>query len=278
MFRYEAPEGFAFIKHYYSVEKEGRKDATIEKILANIESDVTQVIRLLIEGKVIDSYDLEILQFYLAIQTTRVPGYRDSVEDAFSGIAKHILDTLMLSGPERVGMAMAAAGLPTSGENSPDKLIKTHEQYGHLFKVTVNPDVSLRQMIDSANHSMRYLKRFDRLITVKAPGSSSFIVGDIPVMSYNARDDSHAPGASRIGLKGTIINLVLDQKTLLILGDSGKARIDHQATDEAVFSHNCYLAHFSHDFIAASNLDVLKQVIERTRIDKIEPPLMFEMG
>lgn len=271
-FRSTSPDDLSIIKDYYTVLANGVKRYDIEQKLSEIESQAKPILDKLIAGNPLTSAEVDGLHYFLAVQSVRVPGFRDAAEQMEAEVIKRVAD-VMFSDPQRAKASMEISGEAGSGGFTPAVMVEMYQQYRDKLTVEVDPHRSLEIMVQTTDHLFESLRRFSRLVVVQAPKDVLFITSDIPIMSFN--HGSYYPGATLLGLKDTVLSCPISRKTLLVLCDRGPDfRIDTSSKHSAR-AQNCYLARHSYEFSCSSSMVHIQSIVRRTKLMSREPRPMF---
>lgn len=178
--RNERPENVAVINHYYSVEKDGKRDNIIEKGLGEVENTAMPLIAELENGKQLNQESKDKVSLYAAFQWMRVPDFQRGVEK----IAQHFLRLqmrTMFRDEEDVKKSVdeftKETGQPMTVE--PSRLLKLFKEDG--LNVDIKRSLSLEMMLRQAEPMAGYFRQMNWMI-LHAEGDCSFVTSDNPLI------------------------------------------------------------------------------------------------
>jgi hypothetical protein len=176
--RNERPENVAVINHYYSVEKDGKRDNLIEKGLGDVESTAMPLIAELANGKQINQEAKNNLSLYTAFQWMRVPDYQRGVEKVGEHFVRKTMN-MMFRNEEDVKESLNEFTKETGQvvDVAPAKLLEMFQNNG--FKVDIKRSLSLEMMLKQVDPMANYFRQMNWVV-LHAEGDCSFVTSDNP--------------------------------------------------------------------------------------------------
>jgi len=186
--RLQKPENVAKIRYYYSFEKNGVRDNSVEKALCEIEGIAVPLIADLAAGKSITSNSKENLSRFLAFLWMRVPDFQQDVEN-FSKeyIKKHL--GLIFRSKEDVKNAVQRHYEQTGIliDVDADNLLEVIEK--NDYQIKVKRDSSIATMLKLSEGVTHCFKQSDWIV-YHSVGDASFVTTDNPLILVPP-DDYH---------------------------------------------------------------------------------------
>ncbi|MDM5313849.1 DUF4238 domain-containing protein [Peribacillus frigoritolerans] len=252
-FRKQTPAKAGNSTHFYTVEVNGEKDYSIEKMLANhVEGIYKPVIRKIENKEYLTRKDKESLAVFIAFQHLRTPAQRknynhmvDSVYKKFSKIAFQMQKVHgQLEGLDDVE-------IESLGE------IFENEKYD----VKVPKEHSLEFML-SFSEKLSHMLLNHNFAIIKASSKSEFITSDNP---YCMVKEKWSPPWSGHGVVNTTKIFPLTPRYLLILKDAGDKMVYMQLGKAEVREMNFTIASWSDRFLYSKNEFLLKSLIVKIK-------------
>lgn len=225
--RSDRPENTAAINHYYSIDKDGQRDNSIEKGFSQLEGRAVSLIGSLVDGKQLPQESKDDLSLYAAFQWTRVPDFQRSVEK----VAEHFLRQhmkMMFRNEEDVRKSLDEFAKET-GQTvgvEPAKMLELFQ--GDGLNVDIKRILSLEMMLKQAEPMANYFRQMNWVI-LHAEGNCSFVTSDNPFILVPPENFPRntwrgcgiiTPGSRKI--------LPLTQSCCLMMLDQGTAMVHHK--------------------------------------------------
>jgi len=227
--RSDKPENTAAINHYYSLEKDGKRDNIIEKGFSQMEGLAMSLIGALVEGKQLDQEGRDNLSLYVAVQWMRVPDFQRGVEK----IAEHFLRLqmrMMFRDEEDVKKSLDEFAKET-GQTvgvEPAKLLELFQKDG--LKVDIKRSLSLEMMLKQAEPMANHFRLMNWVI-LHAEGNCSFVTSDNPfVLVPPGNFPRNTWRGVGITTPGSRKLLTLTQSCCLMMLDPGTAMVHHRVS------------------------------------------------
>jgi Protein of unknown function (DUF4238) len=184
--RWDRPENVAVINHYYSVEREGKRDNTIEKGLAELEAAAVPLIAELAAGKQLPIESKDILSLYAAFQWLRVPDFQRGVDKVGAHMVRRTMD-MMFRDEEDVKKSLEEFTRDTGQviEKEPKDLLNLMRSEN--LEVEIKRSLSLEMMLKQADTFANMFRQMDWLV-LHAGDECSFVTSDNPLVLAPPKD------------------------------------------------------------------------------------------
>jgi hypothetical protein len=239
--RRDRPENVAVINHYYSVEKDGEHDNTIEKGLAELEAAAVPLISDLAAGKQLHIESKDIFSVYAAFQWLRVPDFERSVNKMGEHVIRRTMD-VMFHDEEDVKKSLQEFSRKTGRviEKGPKEMLKFLRSEN--LKIEIKRSLSLEMMLKQADTMANIFRQMDWLI-LHAKGDCSFVTSDNPLVLCPPKDfPKKAWYGYGIATPGCKKVFPLTQSSCLLMLDKGEAIFHQGASKAEVRGINRFLA------------------------------------
>lgn len=247
----QTPKNTAFQKNFYTIENEGNKDYTIEKILAeNVDNLYNPLINKISRNEQLTAQERYDLSLFITIQYLRTPHQRETLNDTTADLYKHI-----------AGMTLNYGA--SQGDLDPKRVQDMLDN--DEIDVTVPKDFSLKFMLDFSEKmtDMIYKHQF---IIAEASSKSEFITSDNPYCMIKEKWSGDYEG---FGIYNTKKCFPLSPKYLLVLQSPKNYKFDNKIHyikhgKKDVRRLNMLTAYWSHDFVYSSNEFILQSIVSKT--------------
>jgi hypothetical protein len=239
--RWDRPENLALINNYYSLEKDGQKDNTIEKGLAEIEAASVPLINELDGGKDLSIDSKDTLSMYAAFQWLRVPDFQRGVEKIGEHMVRQTMD-MRFRDEEDVKKSLEEFTQKTGQviEKDPKELLELLKPEN--LNVKIKRVLSLEMMLKQAETFANMFRQMDWLI-LHVNGGCSFVTSDNPLVlappTGFPRNSWYGYG---IATKGCKKILPLTQSSCLLMLDKGDAVAHMNASKSEARGINRFVA------------------------------------
>ncbi|MDP2895453.1 MAG: DUF4238 domain-containing protein [bacterium] len=209
-----APKNIATQNELYSYtdEKGGRND-DLEKILSLAEAQMAKLLTTRIQGRQqLDPQNLETMSYFLALMSTRLPGYLDQWSDFLAGIAKSTLD-LLLSHPAAFEAERRRYEQET-GKRLPEGFGSERVDLKNLKFVPKKPLVLMAALAPINMMASILFKMSWTFFT--APRDGGFVTSDYPFCAYNP-DLEGSPYGPGLAHKRTTMTLPLSAQVAVLV-------------------------------------------------------------
>jgi hypothetical protein len=178
--RSDRPENVAVINHYYSVEKDGQRDNTIEKGFAELEGSTMPLIAALAAGEQLKQESKDNLSLYAAFQWMRVPDFQRGVDKIGEHFVRKTMN-MMFQDVEDIKKSLEEFTAKTGEvvDVNPAKLLDMFQNDG--IKVDIKRRLSLEMMLKQAEPMANYFRQMNWVI-LHAEGACSFVTSDNPLI------------------------------------------------------------------------------------------------
>lgn len=253
-YRRQTPANAGYSKHFYTVEVNGEKDYTIEKLLATHVDNLYKPVMEKIKNKeVLTKDDKENLAIFVAFQHLRTPAQRKNYNAMFDDFYKQTTKIIF-------GMKKSHGQLGELTEQEANMIEETLEKEN--YEVQVPKEHSLEFMLKFSEEMSRMLSNHNFVI-LEASSKSEFITSDNP---YCMVKDKESPAWSGYGIVNTTKVFPLTPRYLLVLKDPGD-KVVYMKLDKAnVRQMNFVIAGWSDRFVYSSNELLLRSLV--TKITK----------
>lgn len=259
-------EDVAVQKHYYTfTEKGGEKNYEIEEYFSKVESLAKPIIDKISKKLPIDKSDKANLSMYVALQKTRVPLYQNENDEMITKVFKKLSEHLVT---QDKAQSLIEERFENNGISVED--VETFVKEGD-YEIVVPREHSLFQSLgiatDIADYFFNMKWRF--LHNIK---KASFITSDNPFMLVPPDVDEEPNFWNRgVGIltRGALKIMPLSSSTLLVMGERGESILGGEIDRVQCRKINILLARNSYRFIYSNNIDLLKSIVKKSKVDLI---------
>lgn len=249
-FRRQTPANTGYSKHFYTIEKDGVKDYSIEKALAlHVDTLYQPVLNKIANKETLKFEDKEKLAVFVTFQYLRTPkqrkNYHRMIDDFYKQTAKIIFEMKKVHG-------MLSDIGPLEIENLED-IVKNER-----FNVDVPKEQSLQLMLDSGRMASMISRH--NFIIIEASSKSEFITSDHP---YSMVKENWSPAWSGYGIMNTTKLFPLSPRYLLMLKDPGDKIMYYSLNKSEVREMNMTTASWSDRFLFSSNEKLLRSLVKK---------------
>jgi hypothetical protein len=178
-----APKTVGKVANYYTVlEVEQTADETVEQILSKIESVAAPAVRKLLRAEFdLSGQEREDLLFFMAFFATRVPFFRNTIEQFFGEVGKMVL-VMSTAHPEYFERTMREAHKGKTEFSSEEiEELRQWTMDDRNYTIRAAPSLSLAAMLESALDTVYPVFGQMRWLILRATGSERFVTCDSPV-------------------------------------------------------------------------------------------------
>ncbi len=264
-YRRQTPKNTALQTHYYSLEDEhGNKDATIETVLAQVESQAWPIIDKVEEGKSLSVRDRQDLALFLSLLKFRVPDYEKSLGEMNDKLFKAI--NRMMFHSETATRKLLESMEKDQGVKGYSEMAKELTEFvaQEDYSLGTTQQERLGYMLQLGLEMARHLEQTD-WIFMRAPHNTSFVTSDNPVILL--RPEGHNPvrgvGFLTPGAKKVV---PLTAQTCLIAFDEGLRTAYTGISRREVRSINMSIAAYCDRFIIGRDEALVRKAVEGARV------------
>lgn len=249
----QTPRNAGYQKHFYTLENNGEKDYSIEKMLAeHVDTLYKPIIEKIENQESLSKADVQNLAIFITFQSLRTPAHRKNyngmIDDFYKQTSKIIF------------------GLKKAHNQLGDLKSEEIEQIEHFlenenYEVQVPKEHSLESMLKYSEEMSVMLSNHNFLI-VKASSKSEFITSDNP---YCMVKEDWSPNWSGYGILNTSKYFPLTPRYLLALQGQGGNIGYSQLSKEQVRHMNFLIALQSDKFLYSSNEYLLKSLVGKIK-------------
>ncbi|MGG1677717.1 DUF4238 domain-containing protein [Neobacillus sp. NRS-1170] len=252
-FRKQTPANTGYSKHFYTVEKNGEKDYTIEKLLAaHVDTLYQPVIKKIERKEILTREDKVNLAIFLSFQHLRTPAqrknYHHMVDEFYKKTSKIIFQMKKVHGQ-----------LENYNEHEIEMLEDIFEN--EKYDVEVPKEQSLELMLKFSEEMSTMLSNHNFVI-LEASSKSVFITSDDP---YCMVKEKWSEPWSGYGIINTTKLFPLTPRHLLVLKDPGEKMFYMQMDKSQVREINFTIALWSDRFVYSSNEILLKSLVAKIK-------------
>lgn len=205
----------ARIKHYYSVTLEdGTKDTNIEKLFGQLENSVAPIIKnLQRRDKKLLTFERELLLEFMAYMATRIPSFRNMIENAQLHTYK-IISSMMYHN-ENLLKSQVSKLQKSEGKEIGLSLDEIRELFDdNKYPIEVNPESSLEPMAKAAQAIFEMLTNMGWHFIRSE--NYQFLTSDNPVIPVVPESDGRMPVG--FGMKNVEVTFPLSSNMCMIGG------------------------------------------------------------
>jgi hypothetical protein len=178
------PDDIAHQRDFYRVDVAGVEPDAVEKAFARLENQAAPVLRKIAQDRVLpEGEDFNTLLNFVALQITRVPQFRDFIEEKLSYLSKHSAK-IALSYPAYFEQFVAKMKL--QGKNVPDSITRDSLleflEDESRYTVEIPRAASIEKMLEGADALLPTLARRSWTLLVATGENDDFICSDQPVI------------------------------------------------------------------------------------------------
>lgn len=249
----QTPRNAGYQKHFYTLDINGEKDYSIEKMLAeHVDNRYRPVIDKIENKETLTTTDKQNLATFIAFQYLRTPAqrrnYNDTIDDFYKQTTRIIFE-----------MKKAYNQLDEYDNKEIEKLADILEN--EKYEIQVPKEHSLEFMLNFSDKMSSMLSK-QNFIIIKASSKSEFITSDNP---YCMVKENWSPEWSGYGIANTTKIFPLTPRYLLVLKDLGDKVFYMQIDKEQVREMNFLIASWSDKFLYSSNEYLLKSLVYKIR-------------
>jgi len=266
-FRKQTPINTAIEKDYYSfTDKNGEKNTNIEKILADVEGRIVPVINKIKSQEKINDDDKGIMSLFLSFLNYRVPEFEKLSNEIAQKISKFTIQNL-ISSKEQATKWIENYKKDTGKSFDVSSEILFEYAQNPQFKITIDRNTTLRQMLDLSYKNTNWLYNLDWVI-IRAPEKTSFITSDNPFVLLPPK--GFPIGIRGYGLKtrGVTKIIPLSKEQCITIGSPGNNFKYVDISIKTVRDINLYVTSRCDRFVIGRDEKQLRSIVKRTKIHK----------
>jgi len=214
-----SPVDVAVQKHYYSIttEKGMRDSETFEDFFATLESDVAPLFVKLENKQSLNDDERKLVSLFLAFMMTRVPNFRNNIEETHSEIVKQV--TMWLAkDPKRFQSIMEKYGKDAGDKiNFPIDAIREFVLDDSRYTVKTKPEFSLFMIMEL---SRSFAKVFYDMKWTFFPATDEykFLTSDNPLFRLDPTYDPKSPYGVGLRNKNIEVTFPISRNMALLAG------------------------------------------------------------
>ncbi|MGY3315776.1 hypothetical protein ACV242_004272 [Peribacillus simplex] len=252
-FRKQTPAKAGYSTHFYTVEVNGEKDYSIEKMLANhVEGIYKPVIKKIENRESLTREDKESLAVFIAFQHLRTPAQRKNYNDMVDNFTKQV---------SKIAFEMQKVHGQLEGFDDDEIEFLGETIENEKYDVKVPKEHSLEFML-SFSEKLSHMLLNHNFAIIKASSKSEFITSDNP---YCMVKEHWSPSWSGYGVVNTTKIFPLTPRYLLVLKDVGDNVVYMQLGKAEVREMNFTIASWSDRFLYSKNEFLLKSLVEKIK-------------
>ncbi|MCJ7651790.1 MAG: DUF4238 domain-containing protein [Candidatus Lokiarchaeota archaeon] len=266
-FRIQTPINTAIEKDYYTfLDKEGEKNKSVEKILADIEGRVIPVINKIRNQEIINDDDKGIMSLFLSLFIYRVPEFEKLSTEIAQKISEFTMKNLISSKEQAANwIEIYKKDTGKSFDVSPE-IIFEYAQNAQ-FEIILDRNTTLKQMLDLSLKNTNWLYNMDWEIFL-APKNSSFITTDNPFVLLPPKGFPIGIRGYGLRTKGVKKIIPLSMGQCILIGSLGNSIKYIMADAKTVRSLNLYIASRCDRFVIGRDEKLLRNIVKSTKIHK----------
>lgn len=267
-FREGTPNGTAYRKHFYSIERaNGVKDTGIEKWLSSIEGEAQKVIHALSNREMLCHGQEVSLALFMALMLTRTPEFDRLVRAITEPILKRLLTEVATLGSAEKFLKMEETKSGIVSDTTAEKLYNVFKGSG--FEVSLNRNMPLQHMIAVAGKVANILLAMNWMI-IHAPSGHSFVTCDDPFVIIPPESLSSTVYGIGVATPGAVKLLTLTQNIALLVLDRGTRR-GHKCVSQAVVQDlNLRVTIQTDRLLIGSDKTLLQSLVSETRLHELQ--------
>jgi hypothetical protein len=256
-------------RDYYAViDASGAKNRDLEGILAGIEGNAAEAIRLADARATLTEEQRAALAVFVALLKVRTPNFEKSFADAQDQLFKKVLKATMNS-EERIAASIAAYERDKGDKLplAPKELLDLFQ--GGQFRIEPHRNQSVALMIELSSEFALLLAQMD-WVFAHAPDGSQFITSDVPFGIIPPRDWKPEGLLGGVGIltPGAVKAIPLTGRTLLLAFDKGDITRHADMTVAVVREFNLATTARTERFTIANDRALLESLIPAAGINK----------
>ncbi|MBU5214582.1 DUF4238 domain-containing protein [Heyndrickxia oleronia] len=254
----QTPRNTGYQKHFYTLDINGEKDYSIEKMLAeHVDSLYKPVIEKINNNEPLTTTDKQNLAIFIAFQHLRTPAQRKNYDGSVDDFYKQVYKIIF----EMKKVYNLHDGLNETEINQLQDIVQNEK-----YEVQVPKENSLKFMLDFSEKMSSMLSKHNFVI-LKASKKSSFITTDNP---YCMVKENWSPEWSGYGIINTKKFFPLTPRYLLMLKDPGDKIFSISLSKDQVRHLNLIIAYWSDNFIYSHNEYLLKSIVKKLNKHAVE--------
>ncbi|MCH7770511.1 MAG: DUF4238 domain-containing protein [Bacteroidetes bacterium] len=266
-FRKQTPINTAIEKDYYSfTDKNGKKNTSIEKILADVEGRIVPVINKIKRQEKINDDDKGIMSLFLSILKYRVPEFEKLSNEIAQKMSEFMMKNIINS-REQAAIMMKQYEKDTGKtiDISPDVLYEYTQNA--QFNIMVDKNTILKQMLDNSIRNTGWLYNMNWVV-LNAPKKASFLTTDNPFVLL-------PPTGFPIGVRGYGLRtngvkkiIPLSKQQCITIGSPVNEFRYVDVDIKTVRDPNTFVVSRCDRFVIGRDENLLRSIVKRTKIHK----------
>jgi hypothetical protein len=248
-YRRQTPANVGYSKHFYTLEKDGEKDYSVEYLLANhVDILYSPVLKKIENKERLTRKDKEDLAIFITFQYLRTPSHRKNYNRMVDTFYKQT-SKIIFSMKKHHGLL---DHIDSNELKTIEKIIENEE-----YQIEVPKEHSLEFML-KFSEEMSYMLLNHNFIILEASSKSEFITSDNP---YCMVKEKWSDRWSGYGIINTTKFFPLSPKYLLVLKDPGE-KIAYMKIDKSqVRELNFLIFSWAERFVFSRNKILLESIV-----------------
>lgn len=214
-----SPADIAVQKHYYSfTTEEGSKDSeSFEDLFATIESNVAPLVSKLEQQKGLGEDEKKLFSYFLAFMMTRVPNFRNDIEESNSDVVKRI--AMWMAGDSKCFEAMIENYEKDTGEDIgiPINELREFVLDDSRYSIKTNPEFSLFIILELSKSFARVFYKMNWLFLM-ATDENKFLTSDNPLYYFDPTYDPKSPFGVGLINKNIQVTIPISNRLAILAG------------------------------------------------------------
>ncbi|MGD8307459.1 MAG: DUF4238 domain-containing protein [Ignavibacteria bacterium] len=266
-FRAQTPINTAIEKDYYSfIDKNGKKNTSVEKILSDVEGRVIPVITDIKNEKRISNEGKGIMSLFLSFFIYRVPEYEKLSNEIAKTISDLTIKNLIFSKEQAKKFIKKYESDTGKSLNVSPEIIYEYAQNAQ-FEIILDRNTTLKQMLDFSMNNKDWLFNLNWVV-LQAPEITSFITSDNPFVLLPPMGFPIGIRGYGLKTKGVTMIIPLSKEQCITIGAPGNSFSYINIKRKTVRDINLYVASRCDRFVIARDEELLKSIVKKTKINK----------